>query len=212
MHGERRVVVHGAAGPQSASDVVEVLSGPPRSSRAHAQRLVERPNGVEHLTTQKQREGRNPTPEIEESHRARRRVRPARGRLSSLIHGPPAESVPRGALREEIRHARKQVGWVKAVVVGKSYELARHLLEREVAGSAEARLGAEMDDRENMFEAPKDRSEPVVLVLIDDEQPEVMMRLRIETPQKTGHDVGAPEGREDEIDRSGDYFAPGYNA
>ena len=150
---------------------------------------------------EEERDRGNASPEVEDGHRTRFSVRPARGRSARLVHGHSAKAVMLAVFCEEGRDALEKVRLVPAIVVRKRGDICCKVLERDVTCATKPRLRTQVEYRERVFEFTKARNESVVAVLVDNNQTEVAIRLPVERPEETGQHLGPADGREDEVDR-----------
>ena len=179
LDDERRVVLDARTEIERADQVVDLLAGRCRQP----ERLVERPDPLDDLALEEDREGDGAVPEIvAREHRCVRR--PPRLATDDAVE-----------LADPLRDPREEIRWIHAVVVGERHDVGGQVRQRGVPRTREAGRGVETDDV-----VVGERRKAVVVVLVDDERPEVAMRLRAERLEEASKLARASDGRNDEVE------------
>ncbi len=94
---------------------------------------------------------------------------------------------------------REEILVVGAVVVRKRDDVGGHVGETGIAGAREPGLGSKMQNVEaGCFDH---LVQPVVRVLVDEDQPKEMMRLELERREEALELLHASDRRDDEVER-----------
>ena len=88
---------------------------------------------------------------------------------------------------------------VGAVVVGKRHDVRRSVGETRVAGTRKPGLGPKVEDVETR--GIHHVVEPVVRVLVDEDQPKALMRLELQCSEKVLELLHATDRGDDEVER-----------
>ena len=106
-------------------------------------------------------------------------LRPGLRRTTCLVDCASGQSVQCPVAGEPPRHALEQIGGEDAVVVGEGDEIGADVFQSRVAGAGEPSLGMQPHEIERAL-FPQDRLETIVLVLVDEQDANGAVRLRLD--------------------------------
>jgi len=90
-----------------------------------------------------------------------------------LVYGTAVHPAQLWMVEQEPRNALEEFRRVPTVVVWERYDVGRHVSQADITCPAQPNSGAEMDDRDVRGELGEHREEPLIRILIDDDQPRV---------------------------------------
>ena len=102
-------------------------------------------------------------------------------------------------MREAAADSGEKVVRVDAVVVGKRDNVCSHVPESDVSGVREAKLRSQMEHLD--VAAGEDRFEARIVVLVDDDRPQLPVLLRSQGVEQPVELLDTAHRRDDEVER-----------